>query len=186
MFLNTFKKSWTKFKCSKAKNSKSSCGQYGVLEVSFICCKLPRGAGNELKMQIPTSKRLLHVRRDKDIFTGASTFNCTFLFLLRASVELRKGGDWNRVSFVSVLGSRRDAVHSHLWMCHLSQPAPLDRASPSLTQREASRAGSGSRSTMHQEMQDLEELTYRLFCLPFPTPKSLIVFYRSHMLLWKI
>lgn len=36
MFLNTFKKSWTKFKCSKAKNSKSSCGQYGVLEVSFI------------------------------------------------------------------------------------------------------------------------------------------------------
>lgn len=40
---------------------------------------------------------------------------------------------------------------------------PLDRVSPSLTQREASRAGSGSWSTMHQEIQDLEELVYFSF-----------------------
>ena len=49
---------------------------------------------------------------------------------------------------------------------------PVDRASPSLTQREARRTGSGCRSTIHLKSQDLEELIiylsfiFTFFCLP--------------------
>ena len=56
----------------------------------------------------------------------------------------------------------------------------------SLTQRDASRAGSGSWSTMHQELTDLEALVYLSFILPTPSRhprKSLIVFYHNHRIL---
>lgn len=48
----------------------------------------------------------------------------------------------------------RDAVCSQLWMCSAGTAAhlPVDTASRSLAQREASRAGSGSRSTIHREI----------------------------------
>lgn len=58
-------------------------------------------------------------------------------------------------------------------------PLPVDRDSRCLTQREASRAGRGSRSTMHREIQDLEELILLTLFYLFPPRKLPVVFYHN-------
>lgn len=61
---------------------------------------------------------------------------------------------------------------------------PADGASPSLTQREASRTGSGWRSKIHLQSQDLEELiTYLSFIFTFfPQEVTDCVLSQSHAL----
>lgn len=118
----------------------------------------------------------------KTFFIGANAFDCMFLLLLRALVQARKDekgcrmSKETRVSFVSSPGGWRAVGGLRFTPSSAVTAAllPVDRASPSLTQREARRTGSGCRSTIHLESQDLEELIiYLSFIFTFfPLPRK--------------